>query len=242
MKNVMDEKIQKLNKIDTPTITNVIATYPHDKELCLGLYNPWKCNWYTDSTCKCIFPELGRRSGYAVTVIFGEYDHNFSRLTFADVLKAVDQSPKPVILIAQQNMPEETKVKNGLFGGIMTTALKKCGCIGCISDGPSRDIDEIRPMEFQYMLTGVCAGHGEFGIQAVNVPVSVCGMDVAPGEFIHMDENGAVKFPADKVDEVIEYAEKALMAETTKKKNIENAENIEELIRAMEGSKVTKVY
>ncbi len=28
------------------------------------------------------------------------------------------------------------------------------------------------------------------------MPVSVGGMDVAPGDLIHMDENGAVKFPA----------------------------------------------
>jgi regulator of RNase E activity RraA len=31
-------------------------------------------------------------------------------------------------------------------------------------------------------------------VQSVNVPVSVGGMDVAPGDLIHMDENGAVKF------------------------------------------------
>ena len=56
----------------------------------------------------------------------------------------------------------------------------------------SRDLDEVRPMGFQYMLTGVTAGHGAMAVQAVNVPVSVGGMDVAPGEIIHMDENGAV--------------------------------------------------
>jgi regulator of RNase E activity RraA len=28
-------------------------------------------------------------------------------------------------------------------------------------------------------------------------------MDVAPGEIIHMDENGACKFPADRMEEVL---------------------------------------
>ncbi len=46
----------------------------------------------------------------------------------------------------------------------------------------------------------------------VNVPVSVCGMDVAPGEIIHMDENGACKFPADKLEAVLMNA-RALRAE-----------------------------
>jgi 4-hydroxy-4-methyl-2-oxoglutarate aldolase len=38
---------------------------------------------------------------------------------------------------------------------------------------------------------------------SVQVPVSIGGMDVAPGEIIHMDENGAVKFPADKLEPVL---------------------------------------
>ena len=31
----------------------------------------------------------------------------------------------------------------------------------------------------------------------------LAGMDVAPGEIIHMDENGACKFPADKLEAVL---------------------------------------
>jgi regulator of RNase E activity RraA len=51
-------------------------------------------------------------------------------------------------------------------------------------------------------------------VQSVNVPVSVGGMDIAPGELIHMDENGAVKFPADKAGIVLENAQKMLDGET----------------------------
>ncbi len=40
-------------------------------------------------------------------------------------------------------------------------------------------------MGFQYLLSGVTAGHGAMAVQAVNVPVSVAGMDVAPSELIH---------------------------------------------------------
>ena len=32
----------------------------------------------------------------------------------------------------------------------------------------------------------------------------VCSMDTAPGEVIHMDQNGAVKFPAEYLPEVLE--------------------------------------
>ena len=37
----IDEKLEKLKQFDTPSITNVVATYP-DKEYCLVLYHPWQ--------------------------------------------------------------------------------------------------------------------------------------------------------------------------------------------------------
>jgi regulator of RNase E activity RraA len=35
-------------------------------------------------------------------------------------------------------------------------------------------------------------------------------MDVTPGELVHMDENGAVKFPADRLDDVLSNAKRML--------------------------------
>ena len=205
------EILEELKNFDTPSITNVVATYP-SSETCLGLYNPWSENWYTDQSIRCMYPELGRTVGYAVTCVFGLPDPNFSRLTFMDVVDALDASPKPTILVFQQKFPPEIAGKVGLSGGNMTSAMKAVGCVGAISIGPSRDIDEIRAMGFQYLLSGVTAGHGDMAIHAVNVPVSVGGMDAAPGEVIHMDENGACKFPANKVEAVLSNV-KALQKE-----------------------------
>jgi 4-hydroxy-4-methyl-2-oxoglutarate aldolase len=200
------EILDALCQFDTPSITNVVATYPKDP-LCLGLYNPWSENWYTDQSIRCMYPNLGPRAGYAVTAVYGLPNPNFDRLSFMDVLDALEASPKPTVFVFQQKFPPEIAAKIGLAGGNMTTAMKTLGCIGGISNGPSRDIDEIRPMEFQYMLSGITPGHGEMAVHAVNVPVSVAGMDVAPGEIIHMDENGACKFPADKMGAVLNNVE-----------------------------------
>jgi regulator of RNase E activity RraA len=205
------EMLEELKKFDTPSITNVVATYPNHR-LCLGLYNPWSENWYTDQSIRCMYPELGRTVGYAVTCVYGLPDPTYNRLSFMDVIDAVEASPKPVVLILQQKYPPEIAGKVGLAGGNMTAALKAMGCVGVISNGPSRDIDEIRPMQVQYMLSGVTPGHGPMAVQAVNVPVSVAGMDVSPGEVIHMDENGAVKFPANKLEAVLTNV-RALLAE-----------------------------
>ena len=198
----LPEMLEELKNFDTPSITNVVATYPNHP-LCLGLYNPWTENWYTDQTIKCMYPELGRTVGYAITCVYGLPDPTYARLTFMDVIDALDASPKPTILVFQQKFPPELAGKVGLAGGNMTAAMKAVGCVGAISNGPSRDIDEIRPMKFQYLLSGVTAGHGAMAVHAVNVPVTVGGMDVSPGEIIHMDENGACKFPAGKLEAVL---------------------------------------
>ena len=195
--------LEELKNFDTPSITNVVATYP-DHPPCLGLYNPWSENWYTDQSIRCMYPELGRTVGYAVTCVFGMPDPGYSRLTFMDVVDALDTSEKPTILVLEQRFPKKISGKVGLAGGNMVSAMKALGCVGLISNGPSRDLDEIRPMKFQYMLTGAAAGHGDMAVHAVNVPVSVGGMDVAPGEVIHMDENGACKFPSDRIGEVLD--------------------------------------
>ena len=220
--------LEELKNFDTPSITNVVATYPNSP-LCLGLYNPWSENWYTDQSIRCMYPELGRLVGYAVTCVYGLPDPNYSRLSFVDVMEALDASPKPTVLIIQQKYPPELAGKVGLAGGNMVSAMKSLGCVGLISNGPSRDVDEIRDMQFQYLLSGVTPGHGAMAVHAVNVPVSVGGMDVAPGELIHMDENGACKFPADKLKPVLMNARALQKEEATRMNALQNAKSLDEI-------------
>lgn len=228
------EMLEALKRFDTPSITNVVATYP-GAATCLSLYNPWTTNWYTDTSIRCMYPELGRLVGYAVTCVYGLPDPNYKGVTFMDVIDALDASKKPTILVLQQIFPPEIANKVGLSGGNMTSAMKAVGCIGCISNGPSRDIDEIRPMKFQYMLSGITPGHGNMAVHAVNVPVSVAGMDVAPGEIIHMDENGAVKFPADKLEMVLKYVTELQKEEETRQKALQSATSAAEVRAIMSG-------
>src|SRR5204863_8158888 len=126
----IEELFGELRKIDSPTITNVVATYPKNP-LCLGLYNPWTENWYTDTSIRCIYPEMKPTVGYAVTCTYGLPDPNFSgRLTFNDVLDALDAMPKPTILVIQQKWPPELMSKAGLAGEMMVTQMKIVGCVG----------------------------------------------------------------------------------------------------------------
>ncbi len=112
----------------------------------------------------------------------------------------------------------------------MTTTFKACGAVGIVTNGPSRDIDEIRPLKFQYLMSGVTPGHGAFSLKAINVPVSVAGMDVAPGEIIHMDENGACKFPAERLAEVYKNVQELAKAEEERAKKISALKSAEDVL------------
>ena len=117
------DMLKVLREFDTPSITNVVATYPTNP-LCLGLYNPWTENWYTDQSIRCMYPELGPVVGHAVTCVYGLPDPTYSRLSFMDVVDALDASPKPTILVLQQKFPPELAGKVGLSGGNMTSVAR----------------------------------------------------------------------------------------------------------------------
>ena len=222
------QMLEDLKNFDTPSITNVVATFPKNP-LCLALYDPWEDNWYTDQTIRCMYPEMGRRVGHAVTCVYGLPDPAYPELTFMDVVDALDASPKPTVLIIEQRFPVGIAAKVGLAGGNMVSAMKAVGCVGLVSNGPSRDLDEIRPMDFQYMLTGLTAGHGVQAVHAVNTPVSVGGMDVTPGEIVHMDENGACKFPAEKIEAVLTNAKGLQLEEADRQGRLRGASSAAEV-------------
>ena len=78
-------------------------------------------------------------------------------------------------------------------------------------------------------MSGVTPGHGDMAIHAINVPVSVAGMDVAPGEIVHMDENGACKFPADRLADVCKNVEILVNGENEREKALGKAKNAAEV-------------
>jgi 4-hydroxy-4-methyl-2-oxoglutarate aldolase len=208
------EIIEKLEKIDTPTISNIVATYPR-AESCMKLYDAWYGAWYTDQTIKCMYPEMGSKVGYVSTVVFCEKSEKYTGMSRWALPEHIDCTKKPVVLVAEQQFPPELVNRVGLFGEIMTTQYKALGVIGVITNGPMRDIDAIKAMNFQYYATGVTPGHGDFMIKAVDIPVTVGGMTVMPGDMVHMDLHGVVKFPATKMEEILERATKLLESETS---------------------------
>ena len=96
-----------------------------------------------------------------------------------------------------------------VWGDIMTYCAKKKGIEGTIIDGVCRDLPAVKKCDYPIFSKGyyMVTGKDRVEVDAVNVPVSVSGIQVRPNDFILGDDTGIVVVPAERVDEVLEIAE-----------------------------------
>jgi regulator of RNase E activity RraA len=101
----------------------------------------------------------------------------------------------------------EGELANALVGGIMTFAGASLGLAGMVLDGAIRDVAEIRKRTFPVYARGVShRGPYKDGPGEINVPVTVGGMVVNPGDIIVGDQDGLLAFPPSLAAKVIEKA------------------------------------
>jgi len=84
-------------------------------------------------------------------------------------------------------------ITRALFGEIMMTVAKSKGAIGCVFDGAIRDVDAFEKHKFPCWARGVnMRGPYKDGPGSINVPVSIGGMVVNPGDVILGDCDGII--------------------------------------------------
>ena len=92
----------------------------------------------------------------------------------------------------------------GFCGSNNALNWKNLGAAGVVTNGNCRDTDELMlekvPIYAKYFGGGTRPGRIEAG--AVNIPVTVGGVLVRPGDFILADGDGVVVVPREKVEEV----------------------------------------
>lgn len=84
-----------------------------------------------------------------------------------------------------------------LVGEIMKAVAQSRGCVGFVIDGAIRDADAFAGDGFPcFARAAIHAGPYKSGPGEINVPVSIGGMVVAPGDIVVGDADGVVAFPA----------------------------------------------
>ena len=186
--------------------SHVIANCVQKGNGCAELFDPRKDKWYTDASIKCQFPEFGPRAGYAVTMRIGVPVEGYRPPTRADLLKLIDASPKPVVLVMQVDEPEAMRMSDSSFGGQFGYLCKQLGMESLICDGAIRDVAELRECGIQCMIPGSIAATAPSVIYELTGTVNVAGMEVSAGDIIHMDCDGAVKIPRESAEKVLACA------------------------------------
>ncbi|CAH0442540.1 RraA family protein [Ralstonia pseudosolanacearum] len=105
-------------------------------------------------------------------------------------------------------------LQNAVVGGILTYYAARIGVVGVVIDGAVRDVAELRERAFPVYARGVThRGPYKDGPGEINVPVSVGGMIVHPGDVVVGDQDGLLAIPPADVPLLIDKARAVLAAE-----------------------------
>ncbi|WP_350453806.1 RraA family protein [Slackia heliotrinireducens] len=96
-----------------------------------------------------------------------------------------------------------------VWGDIMSATAQMKGVAGTLIDGVCRDVPTIRELQYPVYSKGayMVTGKDRVTVDAVNVPVSVSGVAVCPGDIVLADDSGAVVVPAAVAERAAEIAE-----------------------------------
>ncbi|MFT5115832.1 MAG: 4-hydroxy-4-methyl-2-oxoglutarate aldolase [Parasphingorhabdus sp.] len=135
--------------------------------------------------------------------------------------------PDNVIVIEQH-----TGIEAGSWGGLLTLGAKLRGINGVIADGPVRDIDEARALEFPVFAKSLTArtARGRIVEEATNVPILVWDRKVDPGDYVIADNSSVIFISCSNIEKVLEQAEAIASREAAMAKSIREGTPISEVM------------
>jgi 4-hydroxy-4-methyl-2-oxoglutarate aldolase len=141
---------------------------------------------------------LGSRiGGTAVTVLSWPGDNLMIHV-------AVEQCRPGDILVVTTTSPST----DGMFGELLATGLQYRGVRGLVINAGVRDVAELHAMGFPVWSAAVSAqGTVKATPGAVNVPVSIAGQAIHPGDAILADDDGVMCVPREDVPEALRAAQ-----------------------------------
>jgi regulator of RNase E activity RraA len=203
-RKVTPETLDALRKVDSATVSNAIEP----------LWVRARTEGYTPWELKCQFPDLGPMVGYAVTVTAKSTEPGpRDRTKMFELFDTIAAFDGPVVVV-DQNVGVDVS-RSCFVGDNMCSVFNKVGAVGVVTDGGFRDPTGIRKYApgFQIFSPGLVVSHGN-GIHVdINVPVSIFGLEIMPGDLLHGDENGLVKVPIDVADSVLDEVKKVVDSE-----------------------------
>lgn len=192
-----------LAKYDTPTICNAIELFD---------VRPRHVGYMNDSIQAC-FPQFPPMVGYALTSTFRSLAPPRGGDAYASIDRQVEgfaALPGPAVVVFQ-DLDQPTA--SATFGEVMCTVYQAFGAKGIITSGGGRDLEQVMKIGFPAFTSGAICSHGYCHIPSINVPVTVGGICIYPGDLLHGDLNGVTTIPLEIASEIPQVCEELAAAE-----------------------------
>lgn len=218
------ELAELLKTVDTPTLCNALIAV--DPAL--------RARGYTTGSVVCADPSLPPMTGFACTARINSSEPadappDAMRQRRFDYYRYIAEGPNPRIVVMQDI--GGTRGLGCLWGGVNASIHKSLGVAGAVTDGAIRDLGTL-PSGFQLLGGNVCPGSAYAHLVEFDVPVSVFGLDVTPGDLIHADHHGAVSIPVSALPKLPAAIDMVLRRETEFLAALASGGGYESLIQA----------
>ena len=151
-----------------------------------------------------------RVAGFARTALCGQDDN----LMVHAVIEQIQ--PGEVLVLS---MPEPAPV--ALIGELLATQVKVKKAAGILVDASARDVNELVELGLPIWSRFIrVKGATKTKVGELNVPVTVGGTQIATGDVVVMDVDGAVCVKRERVDDVLKASEERLVKEASLRKKL----------------------
>jgi regulator of RNase E activity RraA len=179
------------------------------------IYNGWEqitqhnpgADCFNLEECRDFMPQMGPMVGYAVTVVFepSKVEHRRANPNgWSDYRRYVASLPGPKIVVLQDL--DKPRVIGSFWGEVSANTHRALGCVGTITDGAVRDIDEMTNAGLKAIARRFCVGHAYSHPVRWGCDVEVFGVKVSPGDLIHADKHGFLVIPREDEARLLEAA------------------------------------
>ena len=195
-----DALLSLLRSVDTPTVCNAIEVAQGKRGF----------NGFTRGTMLSSDPGAMAVVGYAVTAKIAalappEEIPDLIRTRRMAYYKAMAEGPKPSVAVVED---EDFPHCIGAYWGEVNTVIHKgFGISGALTNGVMRDLGDLAE-GFPVIAGSVGPSHGFVHVTAIDLPVTVFGLTVRPGDLVHADRHGAVVIPPDVINRLKAAIEK----------------------------------
>lgn len=118
---------------------------------------------------------------------------------------AIEAAKPGEIIVVEQR----TGLDAASWGGNLSLGAKVRGVAGVIVEGPARDIDDSRRLDFTVFARNATArtARGRIVEVATNEPITVGDVTVSPGDYVFADASGVVFVAQADIDRVLDAAD-----------------------------------